>query len=200
MAVFSQIGGISTGSIGNVLTGAGGPLASLFGGPGANILQYPQDLTNDPARMHWVQFTVFNVVPVDFQVQAQVNTAAASSSASSSESFLDKAKATLANAGKALFGNITNTNSPKAPGQVETIINLYMPDTLNVTYDNPYDELSLTEATGGVNKLVQGFQDLSSQYRQGESAKALGTDPKLIEAMSKQMSGDFAKLNWAQWF
>jgi hypothetical protein len=189
MAVFNQIGGISTSSVGSLLSG---PLASLFGGPGANILQYPQDLTNDPSRMHWVQFTVFNTVPNDFATQATTTTAASGSSASSSESpgIFSKIATVVGGAASSVLGNLTSTNTPQAAGQVQTIINLYMPDTLNISYNNQYDELSMTDASGGLNRLAQGFQDAAAQHKAGgESSKALAADPKAIELVSKGVAG-----------
>jgi hypothetical protein len=199
MAVFNQIGGISTSSIGSLL---GGPLSSLLGNGGANILQYPQDLTNDPARMHWVQFTVFNTVPNDFATAAQSSTSSSSSGASSSESgsFFSQALSAVKTVGSSVLGNLTATNTPQAAGQVQTLINLYMPDTLTVTYDNQYDELSLTEATGGVNKLVEGFQDAKGQLENGQSTKSLAADPKITDLLSniiggQKGGGDFAALN-----
>lgn len=198
MAVFNQIGGISTASVGNLL---GGPLSKLIsGGTGANILQYPQDLTNDPSRMHWVQFTVFNTVPNDFSTEPSNTTAGSGSSASGTESgsLLDTAKTVIKGALTGVFGNITSSNTPQAAGQVQSIINLYMPDTLNATYNNQYDELSLTTATGSINQLLQGYQDYASQAENNVSTKALAADPKAIAAISRLIGGkdsDFAALN-----
>lgn len=58
MAIISQIGKISTGSIANVVKG---PLSKLLGGKEAMNFQYPEDLMNSPSRMHAVQFRIYNV-------------------------------------------------------------------------------------------------------------------------------------------
>ena len=212
MAVFNQIGGISTSSVGSLL---GGPLSSLLGNGGANILQYPQDLTNDPSRMHWVQFTVFNTVPNDFATAATDTTSATSSGASSSESggILGKISGAISSVlptsvttaastiGKGVFGSLTSPTTTQAAGQVQSIINLYMPDTLAVAYNNNYDELSLTQATGGGNRLIQGAQDAASQLKSNsaEPNKALAADPKITELLTSALSGsvdsEFTKLS-----
>jgi len=46
---------------------ASGPLSVLFNGRGVNTKKYPLDLGTDAAKMHYVQFSVSEVIPASYQ-------------------------------------------------------------------------------------------------------------------------------------
>lgn len=46
---------------------ASGPLSLLFNGRGVNTKKYPLDLGTDAAKMHYVQFSVSEIIPASYQ-------------------------------------------------------------------------------------------------------------------------------------
>ena len=70
MAIFHQIGGISSSSIGNVFKN---PLSSLLEGGKGNVLnlKFPEDLGTDASRMHCVQIEIYNIISASAQQKVQ---------------------------------------------------------------------------------------------------------------------------------
>jgi len=64
MAIISiptSIGGVSIpGKTGQILSG---PLAALFGGKNLTTANYPQDLSTDASKSHYVQFSIKEIIP-----------------------------------------------------------------------------------------------------------------------------------------
>lgn len=146
----SSIGGISIpGSLLN------GPLGALFKKPGGlNILQYPRDLQSS-SRGHVVKFEINEVQPIGIQegkeytlknaidgtVEASKNLGQKILSNFPSNSITDS-----------IFGGKNqntettfNASFEPAKKKVENVILLYMPDTMNFTYEAQYNETSLLE-------------------------------------------------------
>jgi len=166
MAIFTQIGGISTGSITNVLKG---PLSSLFGKKtGMTSYQYPDDLTNDPSRMHFIQFDISNIDPIEFKYAGTAIVDKASNIVSKGETVLSQVQA------------------PKKFSV--TKVSLYMPETLNMTYQNTYDETGVPASLKLLEKAGQLAANVGSPYV-GESlkkAKAVASsDPFVTDALTR---------------
>jgi hypothetical protein len=72
MAIISiptAIGGVSIpGQAGQI---ASGPLAALFGSKGLTTINYPQDLAIDATKSHYVQFSIKEIEPVQYNIQAE---------------------------------------------------------------------------------------------------------------------------------
>ena len=70
MAIFHQIGGISSSSIGNIFKN---PLSSLLEGGKGNVLnlKFPEDLGTDASRMHCVQIEIYNIISASAQQKVQ---------------------------------------------------------------------------------------------------------------------------------
>ena len=170
MAIFTQIGGISTSSITNVLSG---PLGSLFKiKTEMNSYQYPDDLTNDPSRMHFIEFTISNVSPTN----------------------LTDVGVDLVKIGENMMktGSSFQMNAEKAKKFSTTKVSLFMPDTLNITYDNHYDEVATPMgfkmlAKGG--ELAKGVtQAIDSGGKDFSGLKSLATsDPLIADFVAHEM-------------
>lgn len=107
----------------------GSPLASLYGSQySTNMLQYPADLGSSQ-KGHIVTFTAMKTVPSGFDTSNDVNL--------SGKNDVDE-KTTL-------------TFQPKRDIPSD-VISLYMPDTLDFTYNASYTEVSLKDAAEEVAK------------------------------------------------
>ena len=159
MALLNQIGGISTGGLTGVLKG---PLDKLFGNKNVPFnYKYPASLGNDPSRMHIVQFTLFNVIPKQFDVVATYD----SISQTKREELAGKAQAVTAKSAD-IAQNLQSYLKPDRK-QVATTISLYMPDTLSMNYHAEYSELSIMDATNGMNRVAGAVGSLVEDLQKG---------------------------------
>ena len=166
MAIFTQIGGISTSSITNVLKG---PLKSLFGKKtGMTSYQYPDDLTNDPSRMHFIQFDISNIDPIEFK--------------SAGTALVNKAQ-NVVSKGETVLSQV------QAPKKFSvTKVSLYMPDTLNMTYHNSYEETGVPASF----KLLEKAGELANQIKENgiSGAKAaVSSDPYMTDTLTRGLLG-----------
>jgi len=171
MAIFTQIGGISTSSITNVLKG---PLSKLFGSKmGTTNYRYPENLTNDTSRMHFVQFEIFNIMPVAFTEEGLTN--------------IVKDKFTQATTNTTGLTKISNS----AKRQTTSTISLYMPDTLNMTYDNNYDTVNLTLGAQLAEKAGQlkGLFEKNNSSAVDTIKSFVATDPWVQQLLVSQIAG-----------
>ena len=153
MAIFTQIGGISTGSITNVLKG---PLAALFGKKGTiTQYQYPEDLTADPSRMHFIKFDIYNITPVSF------GTNECTTDNPSGITVVEKLSKSAA------LGSTGQINKALSPEKrtTNTSISLFMPDTLNMTYNSSWSGSPLPAAF----KIAEVAGSLLDSIKQGKS-------------------------------
>ena len=171
MAIFTQIGGISTGSITDVLKG---PLSSLFGKKlGTTNYQYPDNLTADPSRMHFVQFEIFNIIPVAFTEEGLAS------------AIKDKAEKLISNdTGLTKIGSSSKRH-------MSSTISLYMPDTLNMTYENYYDTVNLTLGAQLVEKAGQlaGLFEKNNAGALDTMKSFVKTDPWVQQMLVSQIAG-----------
>jgi len=149
-----------------------GPLASLYRNNNKldTILQYPSDL-GSPTKNHYVKFWVKQIIPQN----ATVTTTTTNESVKSG---------TIAQPGT---GQTLGTFNIQ-PQQTKPVacISLYMPDTLNATYNASYDELSLTNELGknlGNLQAISNF--LGGAGKNKNSASGVASDASVNYGTSK---------------
>lgn len=166
------------------LTTARGPLGRLY----SNQYQvpqysYPENLASDATRRHIIQFTTLVPDPsynqtADFtraaskflsgitEAASAATTAQNTTNAGSTtfENQLENAKNNLLEAGgailassKDLFDVISNTDVKRKIGAT---VSLYVPDTVNVSYDATYNDMSLVGALGKPYFIAQAGTSL----------------------------------------
>jgi hypothetical protein len=159
MALLNQIGGISTGGLTGVLKG---PLDRLFGNKNVPFnYKYPASLGNEPSRMHMVQFTIFNIIPKQFDVIGTID----SISQTKREEVSGKAQAVAAKSAD-VAQNLQSYLKPDKK-KVATTISLYMPDTLSMNYHAEYSELSIMDATNSMNRVAGAIGSLAEDLQKG---------------------------------
>ena len=202
----TNIGGIS-------LTDAvKGPLSSLYGPSKYDkaIIRYPRDLGSNPARKHSIVFTVREADPAQL---SSVIDPIAQGAVSLAEGAVDTAKT----AGEQVLGgdikgavdtflegfvqganklqpaaNALSNVSIKLNRKDGMTIGLYIPDTMNVSYNPEYDaDTSLSDALGRFYFLAQGATSIAEAFRnQGDRTltnmiNKAGNDPFIRELAFK---------------
>lgn len=141
-----------------------GPLAKLYQSQSSQNLVYPADLASNPVMGHAVQFSIF-----DYKT-----------------GFQEGYNTVLGNVTSAANGTLTNadvmTGVEKLPsavgllqaktyertkkGQALSVISLFMPDTLAVTYNSTYSDVNLTDVLGLKGFAGSAYQDLTNSNPQ----------------------------------
>lgn len=192
----------------------GGPLAKLYEKKnGMSILSYPRSLQTDASRLHYVSFTIWekdasagDSVPVK-----NSNTEVVTNSEPQQEqSMLKKAINTGSKAAEGAFTwaaeNVPGVKElkeiaptyfrkdiPRKPGK---IINLYIPDTVNVQYNMGYDPISLTNALGTAAFVAMGTASIYNSIENNPGTKvvnALGSNPYVVAAGAKGTAAIMSK-------
>ena len=124
-----------------------GPLQSLFQNQNPANLIYPADLGSNPAMGHAVMFEVFDYT----------------------SGFIEGAKklANLIEAAKIGVSAFTAPTYQKKTKNKLANISLYMPDTLNMTYNSNYTDVSLTDALGKGGLIGSAISDSMKAHSQG---------------------------------
>ena len=232
ISIPTSVAGVSLpGQLGNL---AKGPLNALFAGSGVETLKYPSDLATDPTKSHFVSFSVKEIVPAGFTssngtidgnslglggltravsaVGKAISSASGasgltgllsaginlSSSLSEVGSYLDSAATSLGQGVTKGLAITPRTTNPRA------VISLYMPDTLNASYNSQYNTLDLATDTGIVQSLRQisqlagktiGGLDFGSLDGFKKSAVSAGnvisTDPNALDLVTKLAGSKF---------
>jgi len=174
ISIPTSIGGVS---IPGAITG---PLSALFGNKyNSSFLQYPRDLTS-ATRGHVVQFSINEVSEASYD--AGVGTF------QPGDGFLDAVKNTIAGAYNAAINPNLSLNA-RTKLNVATI-SLYMPDTVNFTYNPKYDDgQSLTSITQGTLDAVGGAAGqgiIGGTARAGSTAISITQSGAAKLAMSSQ--------------
>lgn len=159
-------------------TGTRGPLEDMAKPIGvAATLKYPEDLGTS-TKNHYVKFSVKKIIPSGASVVGGQKTTE------------DKEGTTVVLFGQKLVIS-PQTTKPEA------YIALYMPDTLNASYEASYDELSLTSDLGGALKAVQQIStaidvggDKNAQSALGAEAGKIKTIVDAITATAKGLGID----------
>ena len=200
MAIISipnSIGGVSI--PGGVLKG---PLGSLFNKKtgSSNQYQYPNDLGTNPTRAHSVLFTIKDIDPNSLTEQkktflnnSQSGVSSALSSASNAKGIgetigsistsLVSGATNIVNAAEGTFKGVASQGlqaTLKPPiGAITDNITLYMPETLNMSYNANWQEFSLTDELGKLGRIASAAMDAYSQKDAGwkENLKNLAAGP-----------------------
>ncbi len=177
--------------------GVSGPLSSLYENKYKRVnYQYPRNLGTDSSRRHYIGFTILepdpkyaNNIKADYQNNLAMieNQSLSSDDARTSGAEVSGLESNLRgvyNQASAAVQAIAQSDVKRRP---RTYINLYVPDTVNVTYNAGYDGLSLTAALGTPYFLAQGGASLYDTYKNfeggglntGNIVNAVGSDPFL---------------------
>lgn len=200
MAIISiptSVSGIGVpGTFGKILKG---PLAALYQGKGVDTLNYPHDLAKDPTQSHYVTFSVKQIVPSGFSSEP-------SNQQSIGLKTGGKAIETLGNYTKSLLpeGSSIGEGVASVTGfigetltkgiaitpqttQLQSIISLYMPDSLTAEYNAEYDTLSLTKDLGPTITTLRAIDELAGKVDTSSFSAAFksvgnlaSTDPAAI--------------------
>lgn len=136
---------------------------------GSKNLSYPLDLASNPTFAHAVQFTIF-----DYEYQGL---------SGASSGFLEALQQTTGNVEGIISGGINGSTleqglnallptvksalpflqpqsyKPVATGAPKATISLYMPDTVNTTYDSNYQSVSMTDTLGLSGYIANALSD-----------------------------------------
>lgn len=148
-----------------------GPLSKLFQDQSSQNLTFPADLASNPAMGHAVMFSIFDyksgftedVGKVVDQGSAALKKVVGGESLSiplnltteSAANFLKNDA--LPEAAKLLQAK---NYERQTKGKALANISLFMPDTLNVTYNSNYTDISMTEVMGIKGFIGNAYQDL----------------------------------------
>lgn len=183
---------------------ANGPLAALYGNKYKIIgLKYPRDLGTNPARSHAIKFGIWqrepaNITQIENSITGLINTLNTegrriTEAGQAGQNPVERGTAVAASlpeAAKKVAGSVVGLAKTAVVGQdvYRNLgdIHLYVPDTLNVTYNTTYDDISITESLGKALFIAQAgasITDLFSAGMRGESLQNLGNsvlqDPTL---------------------
>ena len=174
---------------------ANGPLAALYGNKYKIIgLKYPRDLGTNPARSHAIKFGIWqrepaNITQIENSITGLINTLNTggrriTEAGQAGQNPVERGTAVAASlpeVAKNVGGSVAGLLKTVAVGQdVYTNlgdIHLYVPDTVNVTYNTTYDDISITESLGKALFIAQAgasITDLFSAGMRGESLQNLG--------------------------
>jgi hypothetical protein len=175
MAIINQIGGISTGGLTGVLKG---PLDKLFGTTNKPFMyQYPANLGNDPSRMHMVKFTISEIIPKKFDIKQTISGLLETSPApTGTTQDLEARKKDIIS--RSVNGNAVAVKAASIAKDLQTflkpekkktatVVTLYMPDSLTMNYHADYSELTLMEATNGLNRVAGAIGSLAEDLMKG---------------------------------
>lgn len=184
-----------------------GPLSALYSNNfGTDILHYPRDL-NSNAKGHVVQFSIQNIIPASLNDVASaadtaltnslnsISNATVSGVASSIVNGVSSAynatidaveNASFSNALSSVTSFLNNTKVNFNPPLTNTVatISLYMPETVNFSYEAQYNKLSLIDAASSVSKLIgaiaKGLQNQAVQAALYKGGYVLNPQQQLL--------------------
>ena len=187
-----------------------GPLSLLYGNKYVTKgLKYPRNLGNDATRNHIIRFVSFkpdpNYVPKPITSGIEKTIKFGKGVINDiGDGLLDifsgelpEISDTTKAAGKAFVSEIAKADVPRVP---DSTISLYIPDTVNVSYNNSYGELSLSEALGKVYFLAQAGASIADAFKTspeglGTLANALGSDPFIATSLANSLGKKLGATN-----
>jgi hypothetical protein len=216
ISIPTSIGGINIpGKLGKI---ASGPLALLFFGKGVTTKKYPLDLGTDAAKLHYVQFSVREIIP------ASVGEVSGSKPGTSvSLGGLGKIVNVTGDAMTTLTNEISNKISPKFSNhnsttafdttltnkstniigdfltkgvtisprlsELKSVISLYMPDTIYAEYSSEYSEFNLMDE-GGLIAGIRAVNQIADKNSLDDiQTDSLGSAFKSIGKMAGNIAG-----------
>jgi hypothetical protein len=129
------------------ITSGRGPLKDLYVTEGVTVNRYPEDLETD-YKSHFVQFNAYKIQPLlDVAKSIVSDSSYATTVAKDVADIVTKAGDTIKEVTTAASKrNSIQDISFRQGKKVSSIINLFIPDTLNFQYNASYGELTLKEA------------------------------------------------------
>ena len=182
----TNIGGVSLNSLASPLA------SLLGGTPSAQNMMFPSDLGNNPAMGHAVIFQAYdyntgfgnsiNSLLSGASVSSFITGATAAGDAAITGvtgSVTNLASGNLAAAGESINGAIqavggtsvgqvainaitASAYTPLTKGTPLATISLFMPETMAITYDAQYGEVSMTEELGLAGKISNAYSDMQA--------------------------------------
>lgn len=159
----------------SVTTGSStsGPLESLnYTGPKLSPMSYPSDLATDPSKAHYVKFLVKKITPKSPIKNFQAN------------GFWP----TASTMGKEAWNSFFTTNFSPPTSSIQDVISLYMPDTLNASFNASYDQLNLTNDLGKGAMLLQGINSVANYMGDKNAGAARSVDAIAAAAVGLGLS------------
>jgi len=185
ISIPSSIGGIN-------IPGAlvKGPLGALFGNKyKKDFLQYPSDLSS-ATKGHVVQFSINEIDAVHYE---QLKTDRVFDEKNVVTDGIQLAKDTAVSAFKA-GQSINLALEPKKKRGVATI-SLYIPDTVNFSYNSHYGSLSLNDAfKEAISGVAKGLEGAGGGTKNGVDGSRLNKYGRLISAGASLAQTETAKL------
>lgn len=203
----TSIGGVS-------LSSAINPLASLlgFGSSSASNLVYPSDLGSNPSMGHAVIFTIYdytselgnNIKSLTNVVSAEAQNLINNDKLPSITDALDTAKAIGKTTPSLLSAITAGSYKPLIKSDPYATVSLFMPETVNTTYNSNYSEVSLTRELGILGLGANAYSDYNKNglgaaapaaksFISSLAGKALGTltrgDAGALGALFNQAQG-----------
>lgn len=171
----TNIGGVNI-----PLAQAQGPLAKLFQDQSTKNLVYPSDLASNPVMGHAVQFSIFDYT-TGFQEGYNTVVGGATSVIGGTVTTAD-----VVSGVKKLPSAVgliqAKTYERTKKGEALSVISLFMPETLAVTYNSTYSDINLTDVLGLKGYAGAAFQD------------AANANPASVsDAVNKVLESDYAK-------
>jgi hypothetical protein len=158
-----------------------GPLGALFGSKYTTTsLQYPSDL-GSATKGHVIQFLINEIEPITYEQTAN------SPPANSSD--LAAGAAGLRNVVTDVFDNAKNLNTNLKPRKKKshTSVSLYIPDTVNVTYNSSYGNLSLAD-------VIKEVADMTANKSKNPILSVVNKFGKALSSGISAAQGNIAKL------
>jgi len=155
-----------------------GPLGSLYGNKfGRNDLSYPRDL-GSATRGHYIKFNILEIVPAEFKqiVSNAADFTKKSAVAAANAVLVDEAKQ-LIEGTQEFFQNPDSIKKALTLTQPDTkpvgSISLYIPDTVNFTYNAQYENTSLATASQQTPLVRAVLKPVVNTLRQNDALKLL---------------------------
>ena len=159
-----------------------GPLQALFQNQNPENLIFPSDLGSNPAMGHAVMFEIFDYTSGFVEGAKQL--ASMVTGAIPAETTFDTAKKDLLGTVEKVGTNLGTKENLKTAAELALSagvaatykrkekkklanISLYMPDTLNITYNSSYNDVSLTESLGPKGIIANAITDSMKAYKSG---------------------------------
>jgi hypothetical protein len=152
-----------------------GPLGALFGSKyEKNFLQYPSDLSS-ATKGHVVQFSINEIDAIHYEkVQTDL--------ISDKVNVFTKAAQVIKDTAAGVKQSINLKLEPRKKKNVSTI-SLYIPDTVNFTYNSQYGNLSLNDAIKDVvGSVAKGLEGKDGGRKNGVDASVLNKYGRIISA------------------
>ena len=183
-----------------------GPLSKLDASSNdLTVVKYPSDLGNATSvknnKNHWVSFRIYDIEPAGLldekrnssgqatlalptagDIASNFGNIAAIGGSLASGTILGKATE-IAGESIKILGDALKTGFSLSPqiSSIKSCISLYMPDTLNATYDANYEEMSLTADLGATITTLRAIDSSIDSLKPG--GNSIGTNPAVLQAI-----------------